>query len=298
MEEKKANQSHIGQKESTAFSIKEISFFKDNPFYLYLYKKNQKICSAIYSLTDFIEDREPIKWSMRNLSLKIVSKSMSLSEYDLLNISGDKRQIILSLTSTLLELESIFEIAVHQKLLSDMNFTIIKNELDTLIQLINEREQPLPARSGFILTEDMLKTEEEKQLPGKQYEKLLFNSVQSVQHQQQNIHPPKLFFKGQKKDMTFLLSSGVPLDNNSQSKLVSDASNTHEEVVQNFQKKDERREMIISLLQGGKQLTINDFSQEIMNCSEKTIQRELLLLVSSGLLKKIGERRWSRYALA
>ncbi|HEY4511888.1 MAG TPA: hypothetical protein VJH55_03555 [Candidatus Paceibacterota bacterium] len=59
-----------------------------------------------------------------------------------------------------------------------------------------------------------------------------------------------------------------------------------------------RRETVIKLLKNKPHLTIKDFSVVINNCSEKTIQRELLRLVSEGVLKKEGERRWSTYSLA
>jgi len=58
-----------------------------------------------------------------------------------------------------------------------------------------------------------------------------------------------------------------------------------------------RTEVIMSLVKKGGELTIKDFLGYIKDCSEKTIQRELLALVAKGLLKKKGERRWSRYYL-
>jgi len=45
-------------------------------------------------------------------------------------------------------------------------------------------------------------------------------------------------------------------------------------------------------------LTIKDFTKNIKDCSEKTIQRELLAMVAKGVLKKEGERRWSKYFLS
>jgi hypothetical protein len=35
----------------------------------------------------------------------------------------------------------------------------------------------------------------------------------------------------------------------------------------------------------------------IKDCSEKTIQRELIVLVSEKVVKKEGERRWSVYSI-
>ncbi len=43
-------------------------------------------------------------------------------------------------------------------------------------------------------------------------------------------------------------------------------------------------------------ISIKDISLSFTDCSEKTIQRELNNLVLKGKLKKIGAKRWSRYA--
>ncbi|NBD73640.1 DeoR family transcriptional regulator [Patescibacteria group bacterium] len=60
----------------------------------------------------------------------------------------------------------------------------------------------------------------------------------------------------------------------------------------------DRRAQILGLLQRKDSVSIKDVTEVITDCSEKTIQRELLALVESGVLKKEGERRWSRYSLA
>ena len=63
-------------------------------------------------------------------------------------------------------------------------------------------------------------------------------------------------------------------------------------------KKDTRKNSILSILKKDSQLTIKDFVKVITDCSEKTIQRELIDLVENGLVKRNGERRWSTYSLA
>jgi predicted HTH transcriptional regulator len=62
--------------------------------------------------------------------------------------------------------------------------------------------------------------------------------------------------------------------------------------------KNDRQDTIKSMLKGGIKLTIKDFAKNIKDCSEKTIQRELVEMVAKGVLKKEGERRWSKYFLA
>lgn len=62
-------------------------------------------------------------------------------------------------------------------------------------------------------------------------------------------------------------------------------------------KKNTRKTAIIDLLKTRSNLTVKDVAQVVTDCSEKTIQRELIELVSQGLVKREGERRWSRYSL-
>ncbi len=57
-----------------------------------------------------------------------------------------------------------------------------------------------------------------------------------------------------------------------------------------------RQSIIINMLQDKNNLTIKDFTKSIQGCSEKTIQRELSVLVIKGILRKEGERRWSTYS--
>ena len=61
--------------------------------------------------------------------------------------------------------------------------------------------------------------------------------------------------------------------------------------------KKSRREMIVSLMEGGKEVSIKDIVMHFTDCGEKTIQRELAYLVQTNILKKTGDRRWSKYSL-
>lgn len=59
-----------------------------------------------------------------------------------------------------------------------------------------------------------------------------------------------------------------------------------------------RRRSIIEILRSGGSLGIRDIASNLPEYSEKTIQRELVELVSAGTVHKTGSKRWSRYALA
>jgi hypothetical protein len=62
--------------------------------------------------------------------------------------------------------------------------------------------------------------------------------------------------------------------------------------------KNDRQVTIINTIKEKGELSIKDLTDVIKGCSEKTIQRELISLVTDGVLYKTGERRWSRYSLA
>ncbi len=60
----------------------------------------------------------------------------------------------------------------------------------------------------------------------------------------------------------------------------------------------DRREAVLSVIKDKGRVSIKDISTLIRGVSEKTIQRELLALITVGMVLKQGERRWSTYSLA
>ncbi len=59
---------------------------------------------------------------------------------------------------------------------------------------------------------------------------------------------------------------------------------------------ENRSQQILDILKFGGTLGIKDITANLPQYSEKMIQRELLDLVSSGKIQKIGEKRWSKYS--
>ncbi len=57
----------------------------------------------------------------------------------------------------------------------------------------------------------------------------------------------------------------------------------------------DRMSLILELVRKKKSLSIKEIAAVIKDCSEKTIQRELGSLIQQGLVRKVGERRWSLY---
>ena len=56
-----------------------------------------------------------------------------------------------------------------------------------------------------------------------------------------------------------------------------------------------RTAQILSVVREHKGVSIKDIAAVVKDCSEKTIQRELNVLIGEGLVRRVGERRWSQY---
>lgn len=60
-------------------------------------------------------------------------------------------------------------------------------------------------------------------------------------------------------------------------------------------KQSDRMAKVLDFVKKNKGVSIKDISAVVRGCSEKTIQRELASLITQGLVRKVGERRWSQY---
>lgn len=61
--------------------------------------------------------------------------------------------------------------------------------------------------------------------------------------------------------------------------------------------KPHRRDRILTVLEAKGEASIKDISEIITDVSEKTIQRELNAMIEDNLVKRHGERRWSKYSV-
>lgn len=198
-----------------------------------LTKKSERLASAIYLITNFFNDQEPLKWKLRTLSTELVSERVR-----------DKSSIAM-------EILSLFSVVKTAGLISETNYDILISEL---LKLKQEIEKPLVDITFFreITTDDRTLPEPQRT------EYIKDKTVES-----RITNRPRLKEFG-----------AVSV------------------------KKSSRQSIIIAILKRKKEIMIKDVSPLISGCSEKTIQRELLAMVHSGLLKKVGEKRWSRYSLA
>ncbi len=244
---------------------KSLGFFSAEEYLLYVFKKTEKITSALYLVSGLIKDDEPLKWELRHRGMDLLSSSFTASS----SLPGDKNVVIQSLFTAALETVSILNVARISGLVSDMNHSILVKEIDQVLVMLRDRLAESAENAGYILSESFFKT-------------------------------PSLF------------SSGFSTDARTKGSIYQDPVKghggngahttnvkvTHAHEYQNStDKKTKRQDEIVTILKEQSNLSVKDFTRVIKDCSEKTIQRELLDLVEKGIVKKEGERRWSRYSL-
>jgi hypothetical protein len=106
--------------------------------------------------------------------------------------------------------------------------------------------------------------------------------------------PAQSFDKGHLKDSNVIMSFKQSHASASKAKIFSQSG--HSADLKDSSKTD-RKTQIISIIKEKGEVTIKDISSLIKDCSEKTIQRELMSLLNERQIKRTGDRRWSRYSI-
>lgn len=247
------------------------------------YTKHNKLITALFMVTDILDTAEPLRHKIRNLGAEIIS-----------DVHGDVSKLASKITAML----SFLEIAVSLKLISEMNHNILVREFRQFLDSVKEYGQVrstwlqdfLPEtgepaqtekratyqyKNNFLVTGPILRTREPGTRLGVQKAGTLLKALSNVK------------LNASDKNGSRPLSSAPSFD------LL----------------KKERREAIVRVLKGNSEgMIITDIKAKskghpdqfsaIVSCGEKTLQRELVSMVKDGVLKKIGEKRWSRYMLA
>lgn len=219
----------------------------------FVVQKAERLSRAVYVVSDFMSDREPIKWRLRELAVEITESLGKDIAFTMEILAGKIPQMI-----------SVIDLALGTGSVSQMNFALLRKEYSDLYTAIrsenrnffNNQMEVSPALPGKAGNESSFKPSTDTSEESKDTGKRQFQSIRQI------------------KD-TSVLKTGNPA--------VS---------------KGHRQTEIIEFLKGKDWVSIKDIVQIIPNVSAKTVQRELSDLVAKGALKKMGERRWSRYALA
>lgn len=274
--EKDIKITQVAEKDKEVFATLA-SIVKDDKG-VYLYRKSEKISKAFFLLTHHLDETSSIKKSIRDGALSLLDTAqVFLSPKS--KISPDyASKVVLNITA----LVSLSDIALSSHYISHTNWNIIMHQIQLFISEVNEHMTATTKDTSLI--------------PSTLFEVTYIDSrVESRDSSQYT-----------EKDMA--PSTSVPTiyrhhtaPNTLKSTQKKSTPQQHARVVdsdESNERKNQRQTTIIETIRQRGELSIKDLTSVIKGCSEKTIQRELVSLVSKGALLKTGERRWSRYSVA
>jgi DNA-binding HxlR family transcriptional regulator len=288
----------------------------------FVFRKSEKLTTALYMVTDIMSEREPMKWKMRETAVELLSGvTLAMS-----STPGEKMSALADVLKKIERMISFLEIAHASRMLSEMNASVLKKEyavLKTSVEYewtkVFDRDKGMLSEGFFHVHEEMKpeiehdrsvdtnKDSSMRTTPTEAYKRQNMKELAQRTEIKQSIIPVSV----KKEDAVVQLQKYAPIqvhpermhgvslpkDNVKEvfSRTVSDdllPSRGHADGG-----KSDRRTIILALIKQKPNLGVKDFVKSIPSVSEKTIQRELLAMVAEGVLVKKGERRWSTYSL-
>jgi|GEM_PF-1435824 len=245
--------------------------------YLYfLIKKSENFVRALYVVTNFIKDTEPIKWRLRTLATDMISELMSFIKEDKNRASEYLyRARFLGGLSALI---SLLNIAMESGVVSEANSAVLKREISSFFPIFGDKIFHLVSPAGIADTFKEFPAFSPKKESRKRPRAIRKMSFTAFDAQVQGSLSHEDFSKGQGKNIK-------------DTKNIFDKKTREIKVRERFQ----RQKAITDTLKDKKKLTAKELMSFMKDYSEKTIQRELSYLVEKGVLQKIGEKRWSSY---
>ena len=263
--------------------------------YTFLYKKAEKLSSALYMVTNFIPESEMLRGLLRERSINIFSGIINLQKMSLkinksFNINNDSEVSLDSTLSFIMEINSLLDIAFVSGYISEMNSMILRREYVDLGILIKTRKEDIKSGNisltkDFFNVPDLYETYALKQELNKN-DKIVAKNINSEQKSIRHNKTAKLISKGH-------FIKDIKNIKNIEKRQKIDINPKTSDIRHNS-----RRNAILELLQKASFITTKDALNTIHGCSSKTLQRELQALINEGVLEKKGSKRWSVYSLA
>lgn len=280
-------------------------------FFTLLGKKAERMGTAIYLITNFLNEDEPIRLRLRVLAVRLIEDIASV-RYAGMAVESN---VLERLQVTIAEAITLLELAFVAGILSEMNFSILKREYGSLRDSIEVKKVSRESRTDSILGNSFFdgttnRVREEALRSGASLD--VSRSSRTGEFPLPQIEKPGMEHKGHSLQKMQGGMSDTMLQKNSGGRHTKQPERTDKghgntqvnpqarEVVElkNFNLiKDTRRNRILKLIKDSREVTIKDITFYFPDLSEKTIQRDLITLVAENVLKKTGERRWSRYSL-
>jgi hypothetical protein len=264
------------------------------PQYEFANKKTEKLVTALYMITDCMETDDAIKSKLRFLGVELLSDMHKLPV-----LSAVEKHASLAMTvSRIGEIIALIEIAHMIGFVSEMNAAILRKELDLLVVEFGSYQSEIKHASPSI-NSSLFESQKHATfaLSENMFDVGNLPSIAETSKQIAQMNPIKDSSLSKRTPYMSYTNTDVSYKNPIAKRLSAERGiSTHPSLPTGVEK-TERTEKILSLIKDKKEVSIKDISTSFVDCSEKTIQRELNSLISKGQIRKIGAKRWSRYAV-
>ena len=221
--------------------------------------KMERIVSAIYIATQHIEDRVEIKHVIRLSSISVMAGMIELVG-DALEYNA-KVKVIKVIKVKIYQTMSFIKVLLSDKIISDINAELLIMSYNKMLSFINNYN---------------------------------LNDMSDIEEGIRGIEYGVDASRGEASRS----GEGVRLGGSMRS---GEGVNLRSSKVLNLNgDKIDRKSRILSIIRdrGESGCNMSDLLSQIKDISEKTMQRELIVLIASGHIQKVGEKRWSRYILS
>lgn len=239
----------------------------------FVLKKTEKISSALFMITDVFNTSQGV------LKKEIQEGAIILLK-DISKISTDRissKDSIDKIVQSFLYIKSLVDVAEKINCISENNKSILFKEINYCIQRVNELKfNPLQLILNNELDEDDFKSEREEKENHSEEQNRIENRSLGY----------RSTYKGHVRDIKRTPKKDIPL----KPKVQLNNNRSDEKTI--------RQEKIKGILYKGGEMNIKDIVDQCDGVSSKTIQRDLNEMISAGIVKKEGERRWSMYKIS
>ncbi len=253
------------------------------------YNKVNKLITALYIVTDILDSEEPLRGKLRTAGSDI------LSDIYLLRTTRSN-SVSYRVIGNILKTISFLDIASTVGILSSMNCGILRSEFVALKDSVNQALENYAVLSGEVNLSNFFNNKEPE--PKEKTENRSSFSITKayIPEIKKTLESTRI---GVQKGSTLLKAITDKVTDKNLQMPIKDMHTNRD----NFNVlKQERRDVILNIIKERKDgASITDIRNAaygpLKDTGEKTLQRELVAMVTEGVLKKIGSKRWSRYAV-
>ena len=227
------------------------------------YRRAERICAALYLLTNHIPGSETIRTEVRSSSHTLLAGILVLRD----EMRSPQSVPVHELQKSLRHLISLVRILSVSGFVSAQNAGTMIEALDELGSFLSASQRSILSENITVSRDDLMDV----------HGQIVAHRPVSVRHQKNSEETDRIKDNDNVKDIT-------------------DTSDRPEAAHAN-QTVSARMQSILDILRAGGALGIKDIAANLPEYSEKMIQRELLDMAAHGRIRKIGLKRWSKYSI-